>query len=113
MKTKQLYRARWGLLLALAIWGGPAQGGDLPLEEVVRLQPFLREQRPTYANYALAHYENYPNHTFPYRDVPKARYDPMGNHLVTGYDLYRWEELRTGGGYSLAALFLRTPDRTI
>ena len=96
MKIEPQWRTGWVLLLALAIGGG-AEASDLPLEEVDRSRPYLRLQRPSYDNYALVHYENYPNHTFPYRDIPKARYDALGNQLITGYDLYDWRELRTGG----------------
>ena len=85
------------LLLVLAIWSGTAKGSDIPLEEVVQSPPLLRWQLPAYTNYALEEYGNYPNHTFPYRDTPKTRYDALGNYLITGYDLYRWSEIRTEG----------------
>ena len=97
MKTEQLWSRRWGLLLALALVGRQAGGSESFVNEVDQPRPYLRLQRPAYDNYALNHYENYLNHTFPYRDIPKARVDPLGNHLMTGYDLYRWDEIRTGG----------------
>ncbi len=97
MKTEQLWRRRWGLLLALALAGGEAAGVEIPLNEVDQSRPYLRLQRTAYDNYAINHYENYLNHTFPYWDIPKAHVDPLGNHLMTGYDLYGWDEVRTGG----------------
>ena len=97
MKTEQLWRRRCGLLLALALVGSQADGSITFVDEVDQSRPYLRLQRPSYDNYALNHYKNYLNHTFPYRDIPKARVDALGNHLITGYDLYRWDEVRTGG----------------
>ena len=67
------------------------------LFEVVSSRPFLRQEGPAYRNYALKHFTNYPNHTTPYTDTPRSRYDFMGNYLMTGYDLYEWQELRTRG----------------
>ncbi len=97
VRTNQLERPHCGLLVALAVWAGSAIGSDLPLEDVAAQRPFLRWQRPTYTNYALQHYQNYPNHTFPYWDVPQSRLDPLGNHLINGYSLYDWSEVRTDG----------------
>ena len=97
MKTEQLWRTHRGLLLALALVGSQADGSNTFVNEVDLSRPYLRLQRPSYDNYAINHYENYLNHTFPYRDIPKARVDPLGNHLITGYDLYRWDEVRTDG----------------
>ena len=97
MKTEQRWRTHRALLLALVFGGSAASGSDLPLQEVDQPRPYLRLQRPSYTNYALEHYENYLNHAFPYWDIPKAQFDPLGNHLVTGYDLYSWNEVRTEG----------------
>ena len=92
-----MWRTRWGLLLALALVGREADGSDSFVSEVDQPRPYLRLQRPSYDNYAIEHYQNYLGHTFPYRDIPKARYDALGNNLITGYDLYGWNELRTEG----------------
>ncbi len=92
-----MWRTRWGLLLALALVGREADGSDSFVNEVDQPRPYLRLQRPSYDNYAIEHYQNYLGHTFPYRDIPKARYDALGNNLITGYDLYGWNELRTEG----------------
>ena len=97
MKAEQLRRTRSGVLLVLALVASNAAASDTSLNEVEQPRPYLRWQRTSYANYAINHYDNYPNHTFPFRDIPKSRYDALGNHLVTGYDLYGWNELRAEG----------------
>ncbi len=91
--------ALWSPVLLLFAASGAEE--DSPqrrlLTEVVSAQPFLRWEGQVYRNYALKHFTNYPNHTTPYTDTPRSRYDFMGNFLMTGYDLYEWQELRTVG----------------
>ena len=60
-------------------------------------RPYLRWDRPQYRNYAYQNFVNYPNHTLPYQDTRRTYFGPMGNYLTTGYDLYKWEEVRTPG----------------
>ena len=85
-----------GLLLlgAGSLAGEPRTGGS---EEILPARPFLRWERSGYRNFALSHYVNYPNHTIPYEDSPRAYYGPMGDFLITGYDLYSWNETRFPG----------------
>ena len=80
------------------------------LSEVVSSRPFLRQEGPAYRNYALKHFTNYPNHTTPYTDTPRSRYDFMGNYLMTGYDLYEWQELRTRGQKFGSSIFKDAND---
>ncbi len=72
-------------------------GQESPGIEVTSARPFLRWDRPAYRNYAIEHYGNYPNHTAPYRDAPRTFYGPIGNELITGYDLYSWNETGEAG----------------
>ena len=65
--------------------------------EIVSTRPFLRYERPLYRNFAFDFYDNYPNHTFPFDDTPRALYGPLGDFLVNGYDLYGWQETRVPG----------------
>ncbi len=67
------------------------------LKEVATEHPFLRSDRRGYENFALSHFQNYPNHHFPYIDTPRRFYGPMGTELITGYDLFQWRETRTPG----------------
>ena len=67
------------------------------LAEIERAGPFLRWDRPGYRNYALIHFQNYPNHYAPHDDTPLSFLGPLGNELITGYDLYAWRETRTPG----------------
>ena len=97
MKIEQRRRLHWSLVLALALGSSEAEASDTSLNEVDQSQPFLRWQRPGYNNYAITYYENYLNHTRPYGVTPQARFDPLGNHLITGYDLYDWNEIRREG----------------
>ena len=95
--TRYWASIRWSLLAALALWGFPAYAQNLPLDEVFPARPFLRGERVPYRNLAFQQYENYPNHTTPYTDSPTGYYDSFGNFLLTGYDLFRWEETRREG----------------
>ena len=95
--TRYWSSMRWSVLAVLALWGFPAQAQDLPLHEVFPARPFLRGERAPYRNFAFQQYENYPNHSAPYTDSPTGFYDSFGNFLLTGYDLFRWEETRRPG----------------
>ena len=66
---------------------------------------FLRWERPAYQNYAIDHFQNYENHTVPYDDNRRTIYGPMGDYLVSGYDLYSWEENRIPGQEYGSAIF--------
>ncbi len=89
--------ALWIRVLLLIAGSAAAEEQRRFPAEVVSAQPFLRWEGRVYRNYALQNFANYPNHTTPYTDTPKARFDFMGNFLMTGYDLYQWQELRTRG----------------
>ena len=73
--------------------------------ELDESRPFLRWDRPQYQNFALDHFDNYPNHVAPYDDARRRVYGPMGDYLTTGYDLYFWEERRTPGQEYGSAIF--------
>ncbi len=60
-------------------------------------RPYLRWDRLQYRNFAFENFSNYPDHTLPYEDSRRTYYGPMGNYLNAGYDLYKWEEVRTPG----------------
>ena len=99
------------LRLPLVLLGlcGFARGDDLHLEKVASGRPFLRWERGSYRNFALQNYRNAPHHTSPYTDIPKGRYDSFGNFLVRGYDLYKWDEIRTPGQKFGSAIFKQNP----
>ena len=65
--------------------------------ETTAPRPHLAWDRPEYRSFALQPYTNYPNHSIPYEDAPRAVYGPMGDYLTTGYDLYSWSETRQPG----------------
>ena len=96
------------LLALLAPWSF-AGGDGLPLEEVTSGRPFLRWERGPYRNFALQNFQNAPHHFFPYTDIPKGRYDSFGNFLVRGYDLYKWDEIRTPGQRFGSSIFKQNP----
>ncbi len=73
----------------------PAAAQNPP--QVTSARPYLRWERPPYHNYALSEYRNYPNHTIPYEDGPRTFFGPMGDELITGYNLYAWNETRAPG----------------
>ncbi len=75
------------------------------LLEVEKSRPLLRWDRPTYQNYSIDHFDNHPNHWYPYDDSRRTIYGPMGDFLVNGYDLYKWEERRTPGQVFGSAIF--------
>ena len=82
------------LALAIAEAAGTAEEPAALLEGVTTSRPFLRWDRPEYRNYAYQNLTNYAGHTYPFVDTPKDHYDSQGHYLMTGYDLYRWEETR-------------------
>ena len=81
---------------ALSVFS-PSSAKEVWLNEIAREHPFLRAERQGYENFALSHFQNYPNHHFPYIDTPRHFYGPMGTELITGYDLFQWRETRTPG----------------
>ena len=101
-------RMPWLLSALLAPWGFASADG-LHLEEVASGRPFLRRERGPYRNFALQNFQNAPHHFFPYTDIPKGRYDSFGNFLVRGYDLYKWDEIRTPGQKFGSAMFKQNP----
>ena len=70
---------------------------QLEFDEVTESKALLRWQRPVYRNYALTNYVQYPNHTIPYEDSPRRFFGFTGNHLIDGYDLFKWSETRQPG----------------
>ena len=87
-------RAFWSFSLVLATWSIPANGKE---PGRVLGSPEIPSSRPAYRNYALQHYSHYPDHAFPYVDAPRAYYGSMGDYLISGYDLFAWEETRVPG----------------
>ena len=101
---------RLSLFCAMVFFGAPFSlwadedrlSGASELDDV---RPFLRSERPSYRNYALQNFTNFAAHSWPYDDAPRTFYGFMGNRLSTGYDLYKWEETRTGGQEYGSAIF--------
>jgi hypothetical protein len=85
-------------LLLLVSASTPAETIDSPdLRQVTTAGPLLRRELPAYRNFALRPYTNYPDHSPPYADHPQAFYSSLGNHLITGYEIYNWHETRQPG----------------
>ena len=82
---------------AMLLLFGTGADAQVVLEETAATRHYLRWERPSYQNYAIQNYRNYPNHAVPYEDMPRAIYDGMGNYLSTGYELYGWQETRSAG----------------
>ena len=80
-----------------AVWGSGGEEPRLGLAEVVPSRSFLVRSLPAYRNYAFQTYTNYPDHTFPYADRPRAFFGGFGNYLITGYEIYTWNEERQKG----------------
>jgi hypothetical protein len=106
MKTTPIFLATLLVAtLALASRAGAQKARVSGSTETYESRPFLRWERPTYQNYAIDHFQNYDNHVFPYDDSRRTIYGPMGDYLVSGYDLYSWEENRTPGQVYGSAIF--------
>jgi len=96
---------RWisGLLLVLAVWPTwlkaeeREENTQLGLPEALSSRPFLWREQPVYRNFAFDGYTNYPNHSFPYADTPRAFYSNLGDYLINGYEIYDWREERRPG----------------
>ncbi len=85
------------LLLAPAI-DYASEAVDYPdLQQVSTRNPLLQRQLPSYRNFALRPYRNYPDHSAPYTDHPQAYFGSLGNHLITGFEIYNWHETRQPG----------------
>ena len=71
--------ALWSVILLFLAASGAEEDSSQRrlLTEVVPAKPFLRWEGQVYRNYALKHFSNYPNHTTPYTDTPRSRYDFM------------------------------------
>ena len=69
------------------------------------LRPFLQREQPPYRNYAFRPFTQYPNHAYPYHDGARTYHSALGDFLLTGYDLYRWEENRRPGLEYGSAIF--------
>ena len=93
------------LILAITQADADVSEGARLLEEVTGARPFLRWTRPSYHNYAYQNVTNYEGHTYPFIDIPKAHYDFLGNYLIAGFDLYKWEETRVLGQEFGSAIF--------
>ena len=89
-------------------WSPGAEAQERPWREINEAQsarPFLRWERPSYVNYSRQNFVNYANHSLPYEDSPLAFYGSMGNHLITGYRLYEWTEVRARGAEWTSTIF--------
>ena len=74
------------------------EAADYPdLQQVSTRNLLLQRQLPSYRNFALRPYHNYPDHSAPYTDHPQAYFGSLGNHLITGYEIYNWHETRQPG----------------
>ena len=92
------------VILALIGAAGVGYGEDsqISLEETLSSNWLLRRPVRPYQNYAFDSYSNYRNHTLPQPEgpgrhgnfYPRSFYDGVGNHLMTGYDLFSWHERR-------------------
>ena len=96
----------------------PASGDESETEflappEVFDSRPFLRYERPSYRNFAFEPYGHQEEHSFPsnndqdvgFHDRPRAFYGRFGEYLMTGYDLYSWEERRQPQQITGSSLF--------
>ena len=107
-KVMSRFQPAFGLIafLSLTLVGTAARGEDPPVRtqgspDLTSARPYLRWDRQTYRNYALEHFSYPPYHSWsgrrPFVEAPQAYYGPMGDYLITGYDLYNWHERRQPG----------------
>ena len=85
------------LLLTPAIAWASEAVDYADLQQVSTSYPLLQRQLPSYRNFALHAFHNYPDHSAPYTDHPQAYFGSLGNHLITGYEIYNWHETRQPG----------------
>ena len=108
----------WTLPLFLFLWGQPASAGTededyLALPEVFDSRPFLRHERPSYNNFAFETYLHHADHSHSFENIrgvgfqnrPRAFHSRFGDYLITGYDLYSWEERRQPEQVTGSSLF--------
>lgn len=73
---------------------------------------FIMKQVGGYENYAFTGYENYKTIRYPYVTSKRPIYDPMGDFLMRGIDVYSWIE-RRGEGWAYTRIRKPTVYRTI
>ena len=76
------------------------------LSRTLMSRPYLRCERPPCQNYAINHFAKYPEHSWVSRTIgsqqgvsfgverPRALWSPLGDYIMTGYDLFYWRERR-------------------
>ena len=99
-------------LLLASYWAESAYGQYLrrdedyvTVEQVYPARPLLLEPGPTFATYAHDPFTNYDDSAFPYTSSRRSFYGPLGDRLISGFDVVSWEENRSSTGDSDSHLF--------
>ena len=99
-------------LLLASYWAESAYGQYLrrdedyvTVEQVYPARPLLLDPRPTFATYAHDPFTNYDDSAFPYTSSRRSFYGPLGDRLISGFDVVSWEENRSSTGDSDSHLF--------
>ena len=85
--------------------GGVHSDTSVGLAQIMPTRLSLRVPKPHYTNYAHRRYTNYRDHTAPYTDHPRKFFGPLGDQLLTGYEIYSWQEKRGVGSQYGSAIY--------
>ncbi|MFH1568137.1 MAG: hypothetical protein ABIL09_09075 [Gemmatimonadota bacterium] len=93
------------LVAGLAVAGGRGAGAETDGARVPLYVPgrsFIHQPGPAYANYAFEDYE-IPEQALIPAFERRNYYGPLGNHLIDGYNVFSWRELRAETGTEVGA----------
>ena len=70
------------------------------VEQVYPARLLLLDPAPTFTTYAHNPFTNYGDSDFPYTSSRRTFYGPLGDRLISGFDVVWWEENRSSTGDS-------------
>lgn len=90
--------------IPLCAQDGPGEGeddartADVALRQVYPVHPFLGRRLPGFTSYAMSPHTNYEDFEFPYTTSRRTFYGPLGDRLLSGYDVASWRESHSPEG---------------
>ena len=76
-----------------------ARTADAALRQVYPSHPFLGRRLSGFTSYAMSPYTNYEDFEFPYTTSRRTFFGPLGDRLLSGYDVVSWREVHSPEGH--------------
>ena len=77
-----------------------AEEDYVSVEQIYPTHPLLLTLSPRFSTYAHHPFANYDDASFPYTSSRRTFYGPLGDRLISGFDVVQWQEDRTTTGRS-------------